>query len=141
MSDEATRKKAVEFVSRIPRRFQRMLEAGETLPWIKGHQAAVTAAGDPLAGAGTPKLKYERALVLLLQGWALYADAHREAFTEGEAEPAEGIGTDGVLGEPWAEIGKAIEALLNGERGRLDGGLVSQLVRDTLVREGAPPVA
>lgn len=130
------RPRAVDFLRRTPARFRRMREQGEALPWLEAHDKAVAAAGDPLEGAGTPKLKFERALVLVLQGWALYADAHREAYTEGEGEPAEGIATDGVLGDPWVEIGKAVDALLNGEKGRLDGGLISKFVRETMIREG-----
>lgn len=66
----------------------------------------------------------------MVTAWAAYADTH---FYRYESR----IGDDGVLGDPWASIGKAILELLNGELGGLDGGTVDALIRDILANEGA----
>ena len=48
------------------------------------------------------------------------------------------IHADGVLGAAWAQIGEGLLGLLNGERGRLDGGTLDRAIRDLL--EPPPPV-
>jgi hypothetical protein len=67
--------------------------------------------------------------VSLLNGWLEYADSHSRRFETG-------IGEDYVLGPQWAAIGSALLSLLNGELGRLDGGSLDSLIRDTLAAEG-----
>jgi hypothetical protein len=72
---------------------------------------------------------HERAIVGLLRGWLDYRNACIYAY---EAGP----GSDGVLGEPWADIGVSIIKLLNGETGRLDCGTIDGAVRRILKAEG-----
>jgi hypothetical protein len=66
---------------------------------------------------------------LLIRGWALYADAHRERY-------GSGIGDDGVLGPEWAKMGEAIRGLLNGDIGSLDAGTLDAFIGETLRAEG-----
>lgn len=80
-----------------------------------------------LAALQTPRVGFEAALVAMLEGWLLYADAHAES---GE------IGTDAVLGGHWEAIGVGLRGLLNGETGRLDCGLVDGLVGEALHAQG-----
>lgn len=63
------------------------------------------------------------AIVDLLKAWAKYADAYANEFDGSR------IGDDGVLGDEWQDIGKAILGLLNGPTGALDCGTVDRLVR------------
>jgi hypothetical protein len=72
---------------------------------------------------------FERALVGMLGGWLLYADAHQRAY-------ASSIGDDAVLGQEWAVIGAGLLGLLNGHLGRLDGGTLDNVLRDTLHANG-----
>jgi hypothetical protein len=74
----------------------------------------------------------EAGIVALLRGWLQYADTHKARYDSG-------IGEDGVLGKDWAAIGHALLGLLNGELGRLDGGSLDSLIRDTLTAEGFDP--
>lgn len=68
-----------------------------------------------------PVKKEARALVHLITGLALYADAHEAAYESG-------IGEDAVLGEHWADIAEGIRGLLNGETGGLDAGTLNSLL-------------
>lgn len=72
---------------------------------------------------------FEAAIVSLLTGWAIYADAHRARY---ESK----LGDDYVLGVAWAATGRAIHSLLDGETGRLDCGTLSSFIHDTLTSEG-----
>ena len=45
------------------------------------------------------------------------------------------IGEDGVLGEYWAEWGKALRGLLNGDCGRLDCGSLDTVLVDNLLEQ------
>lgn len=74
----------------------------------------------------------EVGIVSLLRGWMQYADTHSQRYESG-------IGEDGVLGDEWVKIGDALLGLLNGELGRLDGGSLDGLIRDTLRAEGFDP--
>ena len=62
-----------------------------------------------------PRVHEGPALVALIKAWRLYADA---VDIKDECK----IGEDGVLGSHWLDIAKAIQGLLNGERGGLDAG-------------------
>lgn len=74
-------------------------------------------------------LKPGDSIVRLVEAMAQYADAHRHQFDSG-------IGEDYVLGPEWEKIGRAVLALLNGDCGALDCGMVDGLVRDMLKAEG-----
>lgn len=157
-------------LNRIPRHSQ----TGAVLPnqndWMTRHFDAVSKWAQsvtrvrPLPDVDYHKAEHERALVLMLQGWLAYADAHSRAFggTE-ECTYCEGagkyegegnlmrecrecngagnrtyglIGQDGVLGPAWQEIGEAIRTLLNGEAGRLDCGTLDSILLDAMQANG-----
>lgn len=82
-----------------------------------------------------PATGYERALVHMLNGWKTYADAARADLSEKGEEPFV-MADDGVLGEHWADMGRALRGLLNGEMGRLDGGRLSSEISQTFEAEG-----
>lgn len=90
--------------------------------WAKAHLDAVS----------HPRPGFERTLITLLTGWLHYADVHQGQY-------ASGIGSDGVLGESWAQLGAAMRGLLNGSLGRLDGGTLDGLLADTLREQGFDP--
>jgi hypothetical protein len=87
--------------------------------WQDRHDAAIDA----------PK-GFEVPIVAMLKGWALYAERHK-------AEYDSLIGDDGVLGSEWAEIGKALLGLLNGQLGRLDGGTLDGYIWNFAEKHGA----
>jgi hypothetical protein len=74
----------------------------------------------------------EAPIVNLVLAFAAYADNHSARFDSK-------IGFDGVLGPAWADIGQSIITLLNGEIGRLDGGIVDGLVHDIMAEYGVDP--
>lgn len=76
-----------------------------------------------------PRVGFERAVCLILQGFEQYRSAHAAAYESG-------IGDDGVLGEEWAAIGVALHGLLNGETGRLHCSTLSARIHDALRAEG-----
>ena len=78
-------------------------------PWKVRHQAACAS---PLPG-------FERALRELVCGLQRYAEAHAERYQAP-------IARDYVLGDEWLAAVNAVVGLLNGEIGRLDGGLCWQ---------------
>jgi hypothetical protein len=82
--------------------------------------------------AGTNKHKAETALSAILQGLALYAEAHAAAYESP-------IGEDGVLGDHWLEIARGLAGLLNGEHGRLDAGAMDAAIRNLALASGATP--
>lgn len=69
----------------------------------------------------------ETPVVHLIEALEGYAQGHFKLY-------GSRIGDDGVLGEEWLAIAKAIRGLCNGELGRLDGGTIFDLL-STLVRE------
>src|SRR5574338_930214 len=103
---------------------------GKPLPdtggWQGRHMAAIRAA---VNGANND---HEGSIVRMIDAWASYADAHRARYESG-------IGDDGVLGDEWEAMGRAIRALLNGESGRLDCGTLDAFIPDTLNAEGFDP--
>ncbi len=71
---------------------------------------------------------FEEPIVNALIAWACYADVHRARY--------ETALNDHVLGAAWADWGRALRALLNGETGRLDCGTLDGFILDTLAMEG-----
>ena len=65
----------------------------------------------------------------MAKGFAQYAETHQRQFEST-------IGEDYVLGPEWAQIGKGILGLLNGETCRLDCGTVDGFIRDTFTANG-----
>jgi len=74
----------------------------------------------------------EVGIMAVVSGWLAYADCHRDAY---ESE----IGEDGILGEAWAQVGKQLRNLLNGDLGRLDGGTMDSILYDALTAQGSAP--
>jgi hypothetical protein len=121
-----------DLLRRVPRHSQ----TGEVLPndtgWQTRHFDAINTlrARDIMPGVNAqPRKSQERALVIMLQGWLAYADAHRAAFDSLISE-------DGVLGPSWLDIGKAMLTMLNGELGRMDGGTLDGVIRDAMLKNG-----
>ena len=75
------------------------------------------------------KFLAEQALVSMLQGWKLQADAH-------EAQHGSKIAEDYFTGPQWLEIGKALRAMLNCEIGRLDGGTLDAFILSAIEAAG-----
>lgn len=76
--------------------------------------------------------KQETAIVAMLKGLNLYEQAYRRQY-------GEGIATDYVLGPLWETIAHALRGLLNGEIGRLDGGLTDKAICEALESAGFNP--
>ena len=72
------------------------------------------------------KLLHEAALVAIVRGLALYADALQLAY-ETEVGPA---GCANPISDGWKDVAEGLMQLLNGELGRLDGQCMSRLVHD-----------
>ena len=94
----------------------------KTAPWAMAHSDA----------ACCPRPGFETALHEMISGWLRYAASHAHAY---ESE----IGGDGVLCDHWAQIGTSLRGLLNGCRGRFDGGLLDALLVDTLREQEFDP--
>lgn len=105
-------------------------QKGERMPdntgWQSRHLAALKAAKTL---AKSPAFREEASIVSLIEAWAFYADNHRTRY-------ASSIGSDGVLGPAWAEMGKSLRTLLNGECGRLDCGTLDAFICTTLTEQG-----
>lgn len=71
----------------------------------------------------------EVGLISLLKGWLRYADEYEKRYESS-------IGKDMILGPCWARIGESLLGMLNGELGRLDGGSLDNIIRETLKDEG-----
>ena len=72
---------------------------------------------------------FESAILGLAKALEDYALTHRMEY-------GEVIGKDYYLGEAWANAVNAAQELLNGERGRLDGGLMSARFCNMLTENG-----
>ena len=70
---------------------------------------------------------FEVPIITMLEGWAKYADQVRIEY---------GGGLDQVLGSRWADLGRAIHGLLDGETGRLDCGTLSSFIHGALESQG-----
>lgn len=90
-----------------------------TFDYASRHHAAMT----------NPRPGFEKALVTLAQGLELYAAAHQARYTSP-------IGDDGVLGDEWATIARAVIGLLNGEAGRIDCGTFESMIRTIAAANG-----
>lgn len=95
--------------------------------WGERHASALNAVAT--VESSSPARLHEAGIVQMLKGWALYADAHYNQFESL-------IGHDYVLGPAWLEMGKSLRTLLNGEMGRLDGGMTDGLILDLLKHNG-----
>jgi hypothetical protein len=74
-------------------------------------------------------MESERGIVLMLKGWHEYAVTYRARFDSL-------IGSDGVLGPAWEEIGDSLRTMLNGDIGRLDGGTCDSFLLNTMQDNG-----
>lgn len=72
---------------------------------------------------------FESGIVKMLTGWAAYAKVHKFRYESNISE-------DYFIGAEWFAIGLSFRALLNGERGRLDGGTLDSFILDTLAENG-----
>jgi hypothetical protein len=64
---------------------------------------------------------FAQSIVRMLAALAAYADCHETKY---EAS----IGTDGVIGDAWLDSLRGVRALLNGETGGLDCGVVDATI-------------
>jgi hypothetical protein len=78
------------------------------------------------------KLNAETAIVAMVKGLGVYARSHEQNYRARLAD-------DGVLGPAFEEIAHSLRTLLNGEIGRLDGGLTDRAICDALRRAGFNP--
>lgn len=65
----------------------------------------------------------------MVKAWAKYADFHQDRYLSE-------IGDDGFIGTHWADMGKAILGLLNGETGGLDCGTLDGIIRKIATEHG-----
>ena len=65
----------------------------------------------------------------MLLGWARYAEAHKDRYESP-------IGEDYFIGKAWADQGRALRTLLNGETGRLDCGTLDAFILNTAADHG-----
>lgn len=73
----------------------------------------------------------EQAYALMLRGWLMFADAHRDEY-------GSEIGEDGYTGdEAWLPIAKGLRAMLSCDLGRrMDCGTVDGIILDALTKAG-----
>ncbi len=90
--------------------------------WAVMHDIAINAADLALGNQG-------QAVAAMLNAWLAYADLHARRFEST-------IGDDGVLGEGWADIGRGLRCLLNGETGKLDAGTCASAITKALESNG-----
>jgi hypothetical protein len=100
---------------------------GQSL-WGERHVAAFKDSGALLLLAGDEEVTEEQAFIFMLAGWLAYADAHQERCESP-------IGSDGVLGPCWKEIGESLHGLLDGDMGRLDANTIDRFIAQALERE------
>ncbi len=91
-------------------------------------QVTVNASEHQRAIAGKTNA-HGRAVMQLLQAWDRYAVAHESRYETP-------IGTDGVMGPYWAEVGLAIKRLLDGETGGLDCGSLAHNITAAIEAQG-----
>lgn len=87
--------------------------------WATAHRAARF---NPLPG-------FERAIVCAIDALQWYAEAHAKRW-------GSKLGEDYVLGEAWESALRGVLALLNGETGRLDCGLLDRELRAMYLEAG-----
>jgi hypothetical protein len=66
-----------------------------------------------------------RAIRSMLEGWARYADVYVDRYDSK-------VGEDGVIGEQWASIGKALYRMLDGDLGGFDGFSLARNIVDIM---------
>ncbi len=76
--------------------------------------------------------RHEVAIAAMVKGLAEYAYAYNAAY-------GSNLASDHVLGEYWETIAHALRGLLNGEIGRLDGGLTDKAICEALESAGFNP--
>lgn len=81
-----------------------------------------------LKGATKPE-KFEVSVLAMIRGLADYADAHETRY-------GDSISNDYYIGGEWRDMMKGWLALLNGEHGRLDGGVLDNAARELAVAAG-----
>lgn len=72
---------------------------------------------------------FEIPIEALLRAFLTYSAEHRRRYESP-------VGEDGVLSYPWADIGKSLIQLLNGETGRLDCATIARIVRAEFIANG-----
>lgn len=72
---------------------------------------------------------FGRGIRYMLEGWAKHAEVFRREYDCS-------IGTDGVLGDVWAKIGRELKWMLDGDVGGFDCGSLNQNIGDLLEYEG-----
>lgn len=95
----------------------------------KTGNGGITVACQQHAAAGRSDRGHACAVRVMMTGWGLYAEAHRERFKSP-------IGDDGVLGWEWQAIGRGLLGLLNGETGGFDGGSLDANIRAFMREHG-----
>ncbi len=65
----------------------------------------------------------------MLEGWAQYAEAYRQRYEEP-------IGNDHTVGGWWADVGRTLKRMLDGEVGGFDCGSLNANIGDLLRSEG-----
>ena len=86
--------------------------------WWRQHSLAVR---DPKG--------FELPITTMLHALATYADEHERRYESP-------VGEDGVMGEYWLDMAKAVKGLLTGETGRLDCGTVDHTIQALVVLAG-----
>lgn len=94
----------------------------DTSGWKARHLAAVRGRDQARGGA----------VAMGIDAWACYASEHRRRY---EAP----ISEDGFLGPLWAEWGKALRGLLNGDMGNFDCGTLDSIIYDNAREQGFSP--
>lgn len=74
-------------------------------------------------------LSNERGIVMMMKALVAYADDHARKFESP-------LGHDYVLGPAWLKMLQGWRTLLNGDLGRLDGGLMDALAREVAMAAG-----
>lgn len=102
--------------------------------YIKQHNEAVEAVRDVVTSAdmhrtATLRRAAERAIVSAIKAWEAMAIVHLKAYDNT-------IGNDGYAGDYWAQMGKAILAMLNTETGRLYCGRLDSCIRQIAYNHG-----
>ena len=78
-----------------------------------------------------PRQGPERMIKDLIEGWLHYADQYHQW-----PQASETLAQDYYAGPYWLTIGCTINAMLSHERGRFDGGTLSEVIRDSVYNEG-----
>lgn len=91
--------------------------------WALAHYAAWQGIPDGTQRNGLRRVHREQAIRQAITGWANLGVTHALMYDSP-------IGDDGVLGEAFADMGRALRTMLNGETGRFDCGTLDSLILD-----------